>query len=278
MTVQREHRIDVGDGALVVIEAGSGSPLVLLHGWPLDHRMFGPQIDTLAGEFRCIALDRRGFGRSTAPADMRRELDDIDRVFDELLLDTAHLLGVSQGGRVALRYAATRPERLRSLLLQGAVVDGLDIGESAAERVPVAEFAALASDGKLDAVKTRWLAHPMMQLPAGHAEEEALLQQIVSNYDGSDLLSFEPSHYAFDTDILNALANSNLPVLILTGTFETDARKAHAVAIRRAVRNCREILFEKSGHLPNLTETSAVNAGIREFLLAVDGGTDAEPA
>jgi 3-oxoadipate enol-lactonase len=240
--------------------------------------MFGPQIESLAGEFRCIALDRRGFGRSTAQADMRREPDDIDRVLDELSLETAHLFGVSQGGRVALRYAATRPERLRSLLLQGAVVDGLDIDESPAERVPVAEFAALAADGRLDAVKTRWLAHPMMQLPAGHAAEEALLRQLITDYEASDLMSFEPSHYAFDADILRALADSNLPVLLLTGAGETNARKAHAEAIGRAARNCREILFEESGHLPNLTETGAVNAVIREFLLAVDDGTDAEPA
>jgi pimeloyl-ACP methyl ester carboxylesterase len=273
VTVQSEHRIDVGDGALIVLEAGSGPPLVLLHGWPLDHRMFGPQIEALSGEFRCIALDRRGFGRSAAPADMRREPDDIDRVFDELALESAHLLGVSQGGRIALRYAATRPERLRSLLLQGAVVDGLDIDESDAERVPVADFAALAADGRLDEVKSRWLAHPLMQLPAGHAEEEALLRQIVTDYGGSDLLSFERSHYAFDADILGALADSNLPVLLLTGAAETDARKAHAEAIRQAVRNCREIFFEKSGHLPNLTEAGAVNACIREFLLAVDDVT-----
>ena len=91
-------------------------------------------------------------------------------------------------------------------------------------------------------------------------------------------MSFEPSLYAFDADILHALADSNLPVLLLTGAAETDARKAHAEAIGQAARNCREILFEKSGHLPNLTETGAVNAVIREFLLAVDGGTDTEPA
>ena len=265
-----EHRVDVGDGVLCVTESGSGRPLVMLHGWPLDHRMFGVQVDSLASEFQCITIDRRGFGRSTAPPDMRREPDDIDRVLDALSLEAAHLLGVSQGGRVALRYAATHPARLCSLLLQGAVVDGLEIVESDAERVPVADYAKLAASGRLDTVRSQRLAHPMMQLPAGYAAEDALLRTIVADYDGADLVSFEPSHYDFDGDILKALAASKIPVLLLTGAGETDARKAHAKAICRAARDCREIVFEKSGHLPNLTEAGAVNAAIREFLLAVD--------
>ena len=75
-----EHRIDVDGGTVFAVEIGSGTPLLMLHGWPLDHRMFDYQVDALSGAFRCIAIDRRGFGRSTAPPDMRREPGDIDRV------------------------------------------------------------------------------------------------------------------------------------------------------------------------------------------------------
>jgi pimeloyl-ACP methyl ester carboxylesterase len=265
-----EHRIDVEGGDLFVVEHGSGMPLLLLHGWPLDHRMFEPQFRALAAECRCIAPDRRGFGRSTAPPDMRREPDDIDRVLAALDIDTVHLLGVSQGGRIALRYAATRPSRVGSLLLQGAVVDGLDIDDAEHEQVPVVRYAELAGNGRLGAVKADWLAHPMMALPPGHDRGQQLLEKILDDYDGADLARFEPASYAFDQDVLSALEVATFPVLTLTGAGETAARKAHAREICRHARRCREIEFGASGHLPNLTEPDAFNRAVRDFLATVD--------
>ena len=69
-----------------------------------------------------ITYDRRGFGRSEAQPDLRLELDDIDHILDALGFESTHLLGMSQGGRIAIRYAVTRSERLRSMILQGAVI------------------------------------------------------------------------------------------------------------------------------------------------------------
>ena len=265
-----EHGIRVGDGSLHVVESGNGPPLLMIHGWPLDHRMFDRQVDTLEQRFRCIAVDRRGFGLSTAQPDMRRELDDLDTILDALDLAKVHMFGVSQGGRIALRYAATRPERLRSLVLQGAVVDGLGIEEPGAERVPVAEYAELAKAGELNAVKSAWLAHPMMQLPRGHRREKELLELIVAGYSGADLRAYDPDHYAFQTDVLAALGASAIPVLLLTGAKETEARRSHAATIRRRVLNCREIIFEASGHLPNLTEAEVLNDKLADFIDAVE--------
>jgi pimeloyl-ACP methyl ester carboxylesterase len=265
-----EHRIEVEGGTVFAVECGEGRPLAMLHGWPLDHRMFDYQVDALAKQFRCIAIDRRGFGRSTAPPDMRREPDDIDRILDALGIETTHLLGVSQGGRVALRYAATRPERLRSLLLQGAVVDGLDIAEPEAERVPVARYAEMAAAGHLDDVIADWLAHPMMSLPTGHDAEQRLLREIVGDYRGADLVHFEPAHYTFEIDVLEALATRSPPILILTGAHETLARKRHAQAICERAAECREIVFADSGHLSNLTEPHHFNRVVAEFLSTLD--------
>ena len=60
----------------------------------------------LADRFRLVAIDRRGFGRSTAPPDLNREVADLVAVRDALGLDRMVLVGMSQGGRVALHYRA----------------------------------------------------------------------------------------------------------------------------------------------------------------------------
>ena len=271
MTITPQQlRIDVEGGDLYVESSGDGPPLLMVHGWPLDHRLFGPQVAELANEFRVIVFDRRGFGRSQAPPDLRLELDDIDRILDALGLSDTHLLGMSQGGRIAIRYAVTRPDRLRSLILQGAVIDGLRLEEHESERVPVAEFAALAKAGCIDEVRRRWLSHPMMALEPQFADAAELVDRTLADYAGDDLVDFDPESYRFDMDVLNALHTIPVPTLVLTGECETLARKQHADELCRRIGNAVEVVLENSGHLSNLTAVSEYNRAVREFCVAVE--------
>lgn len=266
----REISINLNDGTLFAVEAGRGPTILMLHGWALDHRLFNYQLQYLTACFRVVAIDRRGFGQSTAPADMSQELDDIDTLIEQLNIDRVHLLGVSQGGRVALRYAATRPERIRSLLLQGAVVDGLDLPEPESERIPIERFVELARADRLAEAIEDWLWHPMMELPAGNDSAQQLLRDIVADYKGMDLIHYDPAHYRFNHKVLSKIDASSLPVLLLTGAGETAVRKQHAGEILAQVRDSREVIFKASGHLSNLTESAAFNRAVADFCLHCD--------
>ena len=266
----RELRVNVDGGSLFVTTTGAGPPLLMVHGWPLDHRMFGPQFEELAGTFQVIGFDRRGFGRSEAPPDLRRELDDIDRILEALDLESTHLLGMSQGGRIAIRYAVTRPSRLRSLLLQGAVVDGLRVEEHEAERVPVAEYAELVDAGRIEDVRRHWLHHPMMALDPQFSEQAQLVRRLLDEYTGADLIGFDPASYRFDNDVPAALETLSVPTLILTGGHETAARKRHADELRRRIPGARELMLEGSGHLSNLTSAAQFNHAVSEFCLTAE--------
>lgn len=262
--------IDVSGGQLYVEVTGHGQPIMLLHGWPLDHRMFGPQLEELSHQFRVIAPDRRGFGKSDINPDLRLELDDIDAVLDALSEDTTHLLGMSQGGRIALRYATTKPERVRSLMLQGAVIDGYDVALSEDDGVPVAEYAELAANGRLDEVVDHWLHHPMMQLAERHQSAQQLLRNIMKEYRGLDLINFDAASYAPANDVLNALPDLKIPTLLLTGAEESPIRRAHAAAMMSRIPDCLEVVFRSSGHLSNLTEPGLYNAAVIDFCESLD--------
>lgn len=262
--------IDVAQGRLYVEITGSGPPLLALHGWPLDHRIFEPQVSGLSSSLTVITFDRRGFGKSEARPDLRLEVDDIDRILDALELPSVHLLGMSQGGRIALRYAVTHGHRLRSLLLQGVAVDGLQVEEAEEDRIPMAEYAALAQSGRLDEVRRRWLSHPMMQLGADMAAASGLLQRILTDYAGADLVGFDPERYRFSADLLTALSLLRVPTLLLTGARETAARKRHADEVEARVVRCKRVELEHSGHLSNLTEPERYNRAVREFCEKVE--------
>lgn len=262
--------VDVTGGRLYLEQAGEGSPLVLLHGWTLDHRMFAPQVPRLSERFRVVSFDRRGFGRSEANPDLGLELDDLDRIADALSLDTLHLLGMSQGGRIALRYAVTRPQRLRSLVLQGAVVDGLDIGGPEHESIPFPEYADLARAGKIDEMRQRWLRHPVLALGPEHENERRLLNEILDDYTGADLPGFAAGNLASPPDVLGKLAAFHVPTLILTGATETVKLKGHAKKLLDVIPDCREVILEYSGHLSNFTEPELYNEQVIRFCAGVD--------
>lgn len=105
---------------LHLLEAGSGEPLVLIHGWPQTAHCWHRLIPRLATRWRVIAPDLRGFGLSGKeglPLSRAQLAADIAGLLDTLGLESAHIVGHDWGGMVALKLAFDCPDRVRSLTL-----------------------------------------------------------------------------------------------------------------------------------------------------------------
>ena len=101
-------------------EAGSGPPVVFLHGWTCDRSHFAAQVAHFSAAHRCIAVDLRGHGESDKPEqDYTIECfaDDLAWMCGELGVARAVLVGHSMGGAVALALAARRPELCEALVM-----------------------------------------------------------------------------------------------------------------------------------------------------------------
>jgi pimeloyl-ACP methyl ester carboxylesterase len=118
-------------------EAGSGPAAVLLHGYPLDHRVWLDQLSALAPVRRCIAPDLRGHGRSDGTGDpvlsMERLADDVAGLLAALGEERADVVGLSMGGYVALALWEAHPQLIRTLALVGTRA-GADGAEARAGR------------------------------------------------------------------------------------------------------------------------------------------------
>lgn len=121
-----EHHVDVGARRIFVTEAGSGDPVVLLHGGgagATGASNYSRNIDALAERFRVIVPDMPGYGASTKGIDQRDPFGDLGRavggLLDALGIARAHLVGNSYGGAAALRCALDRPEVVDRLVLMG---------------------------------------------------------------------------------------------------------------------------------------------------------------
>lgn len=139
-------------------DLGQGQPVVMIHGWPLSHRMWEGQITALneAG-YRCVAYDRRGFGESGKPAggyDYDTFASDLNDLMMQLDLRDAVLVGFSMGGGEVARYLGRYgSDRVSKAMLLGAVPPFLLKTPNNPEGVDRGVF-----DGMLEAVKKNRVA------------------------------------------------------------------------------------------------------------------------
>ncbi|HEX8915502.1 MAG TPA: alpha/beta fold hydrolase [Humisphaera sp.] len=108
--------------------AGSGPAVLMIQGVGVHGGGWRPQVDALAGRYRCVTFDNRGMGGSqpvgTGPLTVGRMADDVAAVMDAAGVDSAHVLGHSLGGLVALQLALSHRSRVRSLALLCTFADG----------------------------------------------------------------------------------------------------------------------------------------------------------
>jgi len=122
-----EHFFDSDGVRIRYLDLGEGETVVLLHGFALSAEVnwgLTGLLGSLPQEYRMLALDQRGHGRSEKPHDPESYglefVEDVIRLLDALEIKRAHIVGYSMGGALALRLAADHPDRVRSAVIGGA--------------------------------------------------------------------------------------------------------------------------------------------------------------
>jgi len=168
---------------LYYYEQGQGQPVVLIHGWPLSHRMWESQITALSeAGYRVIAYDRRGFGQSGRPTggyDYDTFAADLDEIMTQLDLQDAVLAGFSMGGGEVARYIGRYGSaRVAKAMLLGAVPPYLLKTEDNPEGVDKSVF-----DGMLEGVRSDRIAFLQNFFPGFYNLDKDPQQ-------GADLIAF----------------------------------------------------------------------------------------
>ena len=123
----QHHHADLGDVRLHYVTAGSGFPVVLLHGWPQSWYEWRHVMPDLASTYRVIAPDLRGLGDSTRPLDgydKKTVGNDVWRLLQRLGIDAFFLVGHDWGGPTAYAIAAAHPDAVRRLVILDVAIPG----------------------------------------------------------------------------------------------------------------------------------------------------------
>jgi pimeloyl-ACP methyl ester carboxylesterase len=258
---------DVNGTRLWYETAGSGEPVVLLHAFTLDSRMWDAQFETLSRTHRVIRYDARGFGRSQVPqaGQAYAHHEDLAALLQRLGAQRPHLVGHAMGGRFALDYAVSYPGRARSLTLFDTVVAGWPWSKAFLDGyAPV-----IAAGRRRDVAGARnaWLAHPVF----GPAREQpvvmARIETMVREYSGWHFVNADPARSVVPPT-LNQLAAVRVPAVVVVGERDLVDFRQMSERVARELR-ARQIPVRNAGHFTPLEAPAEATAAIMDMVAAV---------
>lgn len=242
---------------------GKGTPLVLVHAWPTDLRLWEPQQEGLKAHFRVISVDLWGFGHS-APLPknvytMTDYADEIKQLLDQLHIEKAIIGGESMGGYVALSFLKKYPQHTMGLVLSNTRATS-DTADDKAKRE---KLAAAVIDGKADLIRD-FLPRLFWHVDAATQEKVALImRQQSSAAIAASLLGI-----AYREDLTALLSETALPILIIAGDKDAVIDPQESRFMHKLAKNSRLIILENTGHLANLENSNRWNqAVITEFAI-----------
>lgn len=260
--------VEVGGHRIAYREHGAGPPLVLLHGWPLDSREWWRQLEGLSDDFRVVAWDAPGAGRSSDPPETARLSDWADwlAAFIETLdLAPAHVAGLSFGGGLALELFRQHPEVVRSLILMSAYAGwgGSLPPEEVEQRV---ETTRRNSELPPD----QWVpALIETLLPEGSSRKlaDGLAGMLSDFHPAATRTSLE----AFaEADLSDTLTQIDVPTLLLYGELDVRSPREVREPIHQGIAGSELVVIPDVGHMVDMQAPERCNAEIRAFIREIE--------
>ncbi|HEX9952230.1 MAG TPA: alpha/beta hydrolase [Rubricoccaceae bacterium] len=256
-------------------DLGSGRPVVLIHGWPMSHRMWEPQVPVLTNAgFRTVAYDRRGFGHSGFPSggyDYDTLAADLNDLLTELDLRDVTLVGFSMGGGEVARYLSRYgTDRVSSVALISAVTPFLMQTESNPDGAPPQVFETMLHDMTTDRLaflqafgkqffNAGLLSHPVSQGVLDYAFGIASMAQ--------PLATVECAKAFAGTDFRPDMAAFTVPTLIVHGSADqTVPIEVSGERAAKAIPSAHYEIIDGAPHGLYQTHPEAFNRILLDFL------------
>jgi len=239
---------------------GNGVPVVLIHAATGSSRVWENQLPAfIAAGYRVVAYDRRGFGRSVIdPAGVQpgTGADDLLALVDQLGIDRLHLIGTAAGGGIALDFALSFPQRLRSLVVANAVggvqdEDYLELGQRIR---PAPRFDALPPD-------FRELGPSYRAANPGGTQRWLELEH-TSRPQGSP----PPAQTTRNRITFALLEEIKVPTLLLTGDADLYAPPAVLRLFAARIKSSESVVVPEAGHSTYWERPEIFNRTVLEFI------------
>jgi|RhiMethySRZTD1v2_1073278.scaffolds.fasta_scaffold261935_1 pimeloyl-ACP methyl ester carboxylesterase len=257
-------------GPLAYVDRGPGVPMLLLHGFPLDHTMWSAQIDALSQHARVIAPDIRGFGQSPLGyvdsqrgITMEEHADELAELLDNLgITEPIVLVGFSMGGYIAWQFVRKHRERLRALV-QCDTRAIADTDEARAGRIKMADNVADWGSERV----AEMMGPKLFSARALETQPELMaeVRRVVKATPPAAIAAAQRG-MAARPDVTSMLPSIDVPTLILVGGVDAISSPEEMRSIADAIPNAQFVEILAAGHMTTMEKPQEVNATISDFL------------
>lgn len=257
-------------------DEGNGPVVLLLHGVGGNHTVWNAVIPRLSTDFRVLAPDLRGHGRTPAPAGSHftfLELEgDVLRLLDQKAVRSAHLVGLSGGALLALRLALDAPERARSLTL----VSGSAYTDPHTRAVAERWEETYTKEGP-DPFALRLLKD--LYYPdwiEAHLDVADQLREQVKHLDLGPAVKW--SHAMGRYDERKRIATVRPPTLIVQGMDDAVVDASHGRILRQSIPGAQIRILAETGHMVPVERPEETAQAIETFVRSVESRSPSAPA
>lgn len=241
--------------------------LLLLHAGIADSRMWDEHIPVFAQQYRVIRCDLRGFGQSRIPAGAFAYYEDLAELLRFLGVEQAHVIGVSFGSAIALDFALTHPEMVRSLVLAAPTVGGIQPSEDV-QRFNEEEE-ALLERGDLEAasdlnVRT-WVDGPRR---TPEQVNPSVRQRIYDmQYHAFTVPTPEEAEeITLQPPAITRLAELRVPTLIVVGDHDLPGKVTLSEQLVELIAGAQLVIMPGVAHMLSMEQPEAFNQIVLDFL------------
>jgi pimeloyl-ACP methyl ester carboxylesterase len=259
------QRIKSGDAEIVYWSVGDGSPVVLLHPFPVNHEFWLPIAENLATRYRVILPDLRGHGDSgvgEGPATMEKHAADIARVMDDAQVGRAPLVGVSIGGYALFEFWRKYRGRVAALGLFNtkAPADG---PEARAGRLQAAnDVLERGTEPFFESMTQRVMAKSTRDMRPDMLDGALRMMRKMSPEDVAQV----QRGMAERPDSVETLKTINVPTLLVTGDEDAMTGVNEAELMRRHISGSQMRVIPKAAHYSPWEQPEEAAKLLRQFL------------
>jgi pimeloyl-ACP methyl ester carboxylesterase len=263
-TARDPLRVSTGGADLAVEVRGEGTPILFIHGFPLDRTMWRHQLAGLS-RWKRIAPDLRGAGASSAPADgysVARYADDIVQVLDTLGLERTVVCGLSLGGYILFELLRRHAARVRAAIFCSTKA----AADSAEARRGREEMAALAEREGTGAIAERLV--PQLLAPATFAAQPDVVAHVREMINRTPIPGLVGALRAMRDrpDSTPLLGGIKVPTLVVAGEEDKITPAEGMRAMAQAIPGAQFAAIPAAGHLAPLEQPLATSRTLADFL------------
>jgi len=255
--------VEVDGGKLFYELAGEGETIVMIHDGILHRVTWDAQFEMFAKDYRVVRYDRRGYGDSSRAEAKYSDIEDLEKVFEQLNIQKAIVMGMSYGGSLAIDFTLANPDKVMKIVLVGSIVSGYGYSEHMSNRGGHMTEADWAS---AEALRRYFFEKDPYTVWPENKEAKEKVNRIIEKYP----LNLDMDKYKLlqgpKRPALSRLDEIKVPTLIVVGEYDIPDVHAHAGAIEAGISGAKRVLVNNAGHHVPTEQPEILNELILKFI------------